>query len=263
MTEMSSYTPGTFCWIELGTTDTKAGKQFYTGLFGWEVNEIPIGPDQIYTMFQIDGKDVAAMYQQDIEQQSQGIPPHWLSYISVANVDEMAREVQSLGGQLLTEPFDVFQVGRMAPVQDPQGAAFALWQPGQHIGARLVNQPGTLCWNELATTDAAKAREFYTGLFDWQAEVVEVSSGPYTLFLNGDRQNGGMWQMSEEWGNMMPPHWMAYFAVEDCERSVQKVTELGGEILIGPLEAGDIGRFATVQDPQGAVFSIIKPNNPA
>jgi uncharacterized protein len=262
MTEMSSYTPGTFCWIELGTTDTKAGKQFYIGLFGWGVNEVPMGPDQVYTIFQINGKDVAAMYQQDVEQQSQGIPPHWLSYISVANVDETAKKVKSLGGQILTEPFDVFQLGRMAPVQDPQGAAFALWQPGQHIGARLVNQLGTLCWNELATTDAAKARDFYTELFGWKAEVAEMGDGPYTLFLVGDRQNGGMMQMTEAWGNI-PPHWMVYFAVEDCDRSVQKVTELGGKILMGPMEAGDIGRFATIQDPQGAVFSIIKLNNPS
>jgi predicted enzyme related to lactoylglutathione lyase len=212
-------------------------------------------------MFQLDGKDVAAMYQQDIEQQSQGIPPHWLSYVSVDNVDETAKKVKSLGGQVLTEPFNVFEAGRMVPVQDPQGAAFALWQPGQHIGARLVNQPGTLCWNELATTNAEKARGFYTELLGWYAEVVEMGSGPYTLFMNGDRQNGGMMQITEAWGNM-PPHWMAYFAVEDCDHSVQKVTELGGKVLMGPMEAGDVGRFATVQDPQGAVFSIIKLNNP-
>lgn len=262
MTEMSSYTPGTFCWMELGTTDTKAGKQFYTSLFGWSVKEFPIGPDQVYTMFQIEGKDVAAMYQQDIEQQAQGIPPHWLSYVSVDNVDEAAKKVKALGGQVLTEPFDVFEAGRMAPVLDPQGAAFALWQPGQHIGARLVNQPGSLCWNELATSDAGKATAFYTQLFDWQAEIMEMGDGPYTLFMHEGRQAAGMMQMTEEWGNI-PPHWMAYFAVEDCDRTLQQVTELGGKVLMGPLEAGEIGRFATIQDPQGAAFSIIKLNNPA
>jgi predicted enzyme related to lactoylglutathione lyase len=262
MTEMSQYAPGTFCWQDLSTTDAAAAKQFYSGLFGWETFDIPMGPDAFYTMMRIGGKDVAGLSSQTQEMKDQGVPPFWTSYVSVTSADEAASKVKALGGQVLAEPFDVFGEGRMAVFQDPTGAAFAVWQPKNHIGSRLVNQPGALCWNELATTDAGKAKAFYTGLFGWNTEEMETEAGLYTLFLNGDRQNGGMMQMTEEWGNA-PPHWMVYFAVEDCDRSVQKATELGAKVMVPPAEAGDIGRFSLLQDPQGAAFSIIKLYNPS
>ena len=261
MTEMSKYAPGTFCWVDLSTSDAEAAKKFYTGLFGWHIHDIPIGPDMVYSMLQIEGKDVAALSQQGEEQQSQGIPPHWLSYVSVASADEMAQKARSLGGQVIAEPFDVFDSGRMALFQDPQGAMFAVWQPGQHIGARLVNQPGTLSWNELATNDHQQAGKFYTQLFGWKAEVQPMATTHYTTFSVGDRMNAGMIQMTEEWGDI-PPHWMVYFAVEDCDRSAEKVKELGGAVHVPPTDIPEVGRFALVQDPPGAMFAIIKLNNP-
>lgn len=261
MTEITQYPAGTFCWQDLTTTDAAAAKQFYTSLFGWQVNDMPMGDGMVYTMLQIDGKDVAALSQTNEEMSAQGVPPHWMSYISVDNADETAAKAKSLGGQVVGEPFDVFDAGRMAILQDPAGATFAVWQPKRHIGARLVNQPNTLCWNELATTDADKARAFYTGLFGWEAQVTDFGGDFYTTFLNNGRMNGGMMQMNKEWGDV-PPHWMVYFAVEDCDQSAQKASELGGRLIVPPAEAGDIGRFALLQDPQGAAFSIIKLTNP-
>jgi hypothetical protein len=259
MTEMNAYTPGTFCWVELGTTDAKAAKKFYTGLFDWEIVDIPVGPDMIYTMLQVEGKDVAALYEQGEPERSQGVPPHWSSYVSVASADESAAKAQSLGGMVLVEPFDVMDSGRMAIVQDPTGAAVELWQPRQHIGARLVNQPNTVCWNELATNDHQKAGEFYTKLFGWQSQVQDMDGTPYTLFIDGD-QKAGMMQMTEEWGNM-PPHWLVYFAVADCDRSAEKAKELGGQVVVPPTDIPQMGRFAIVQDPQGVGFGIIKMSN--
>lgn len=259
MTEMTAYTPGTFCWIDLGTSDAAAAKKFYSELLGWQAVDMPAGPDMIYTMFQIDGKDVAGMYQQG--QDEQGIPPHWNSYVSVASVEEIAAKAKSLGGTVMVEPLDVFESGRMTVVQDPTGAVVAAWQPQRHIGAQLVNQPGTLCWNELATRDWQKAAEFYTQLFGWTAQTQPMAGTEYTVFSNGDRMAAGMIQMTPEWGDI-PPHWMVYLTVTDCDASAEKVTALGGKVLVPPTDIPDMGRFAVVQDPQGAAFSFIKMDNP-
>lgn len=257
MTEVSKHAPGTFSWVDLSTTDAGAAKKFYTALFGWGAIDMPAGEAGIYTMLQLEGKEVAGMSQMSEEQQAQGMPPHWLSYITVARVNKSAEKVKSLGGTMLMEPFDVLDAGRMGLVQDPTGAVFAMWEPRNHIGARLVNQPGALCWTELATRDTDKAGAFYTRLFGWGTQVQEMGSTRYTIFLNGEQQSGGLFQMPEEWGDI-PPHWMVYFAVEDCDASTGKAKELGGEVKVPPTDIPSVGRFAVLQDPQGGAFSIIK-----
>lgn len=257
MSEMSSYAPGTFCWVEVGTTDAAAASKFYTQLFGWEAEKVMDGPEGNYVMLRQGGKEVAGLYQMSPEQSSQGIPPHWLSYVSVADATQGAKKAASLGGKVIMEAFDVMDVGRMALVQDPTGAMLALWQPKRHIGARLVNEPASLCWNELATTNPEAARKFYTALFDWKPQEQDLGPMKYTTFLNGDRPNGGMLEMTAEWTGT-PPHWMPYIAVRDCDRTVAKAQELGGTVCVPPEDIPNIGRFAVLQDPQGAVFSVIR-----
>jgi predicted enzyme related to lactoylglutathione lyase len=261
MTEFNEYAPGTFSWVDLATIGAAEAKKFYTELFGWSAVDMPAGEGMVYTMFQLEGKEVAALYELGPQQKEQGFPPHWMSYVTVASADESAAKAKSLGGQLLMEPGDVMDAGRMALIQDPVGAVLAVWQPGTHIGARLANVPGSFAWNELATTDTEKAGQFYTELFGWDTQVYEMPSGAYTTFLNQERMNAGMIKMTEEWGDA-PPHWLVYFAVADCDQSTEKARELGAEILVSPMEAGEVGRFSVIQDPQGAVFSIIKLNNP-
>lgn len=258
--EISTYTPGTFCWIELVTSDGDAAKKFYTDLFGLGFNNQPVGEDAVYTMLNKDGKNVAALYQMNEEQKSRGIYPHWNSYVSVASADETTEKVKSLGGTVTMEPFDVFDAGRMAMFQDPTGASFAVWQPNQHIGAQLTNVPGTLCWNELATNDTQKAGEFYTKLFGW-ASNTDSGSPPYTMFMNGERPAAGMIEIQKEWGEV-PPNWVVYFAVADCDASAEKATSLGAKILSPPTDVPEIGRFAVIQDVQGAAFAIIKLEHP-
>jgi predicted enzyme related to lactoylglutathione lyase len=261
MTEFTEYAPGTFCWTDLGTTDAEGAKAFYTALFGWEAVDMPAGPDMIYTMLQQEGKEVAALYEMGQEMRSQGIPPHWLSYVSVASADETAAKAKSLGGQVLREPMDVMDAGRTALIQDPTGAALAVWQPGSHKGARLANVPGSMSWNELATTDTQKAGDFYTKLFGWRSQTNQMGETTYTTFLNGERMSGGMLQITEAWGDV-PPHWMVYFAVANCDASAEKVKQLGAEILVPPRDIQSVGRFSMAQDPQGAGFTIIELNNP-
>lgn len=157
----------------------------------------------------------------------------------------------------MKEAFDVFDVGRMAVVQDPTGAVFALWQPGKHAGAGVVNVPNSFCWNELATPDTGKAGDFYTGLFGWGKNVQEMGPMTYTSFTNGDRPAGGMYKPTPEMGEI-PPNWLVYFAVDDADAKAQKASELGGKAIVPPSDIPGVGRFAVIQDPQGAVFGIIK-----
>lgn len=261
MTEFKEYTPGTFSWVDLATIGAAEAKKFYGELFGWEFVDLPAGEGMYYSMCQLGGKEVAGLYELGPQQREQGFPPHWMSYVTVASVDETAAKAKSLGGQLPMEPGDVMDSGRMALVQDPTGAILAVWEPRAHIGARLANEPGSFTWNELATPDADKAGQFYTRLFGWNTQVFDMPSGPYTTFLNGERMNAGMMQITEEWGDV-PPHWLVYFAVADCEQCTEQAKELGAKILVPPTEAGEIGRFSVIQDPQGAVFSIITMYNP-
>jgi predicted enzyme related to lactoylglutathione lyase len=209
-------------------------------------------------MLQLDGKDAGAL----MEDRKSGAPPHWTSYVSVANLNDSAEKAQQLGGKVIMGPLDVMDVGRMAVVQDPTGAVFALWQPGKHIGASVVNQPGAPTWNELATNDTRAAGEFYTGLFGWTKEEMDMGpSGTYTIFKSGDRGMGGMYSITPEMAGM-PPNWIGYFAVADCDDTLEKAKALGAQAVVPPTDIPNVGRFAMIQDPQGAAIAFIKLNNP-
>jgi uncharacterized protein len=259
--EISRHTPGSFCWADLGTTDQQGAKKFYSNLFGWSTDDMPIGPDSFYTMCQMNGKDVVALYQLDKDMLSQGIPPHWLPYISVESVDEAAKAVSAAGGKVMMEPFEVFDSGRMTVAQDPTGATFGMWQPRKHIGARIINENNAMCWHELSTRDTALAKSFYTKVFGWNGVTKEFDAMPYTEFYIGDpaegKAAGGMMQMPDEWGEV-PSHWMVYFAVDNCEGAVEKAKAVGAKITVPPTDVPNVGRFAMLEDPQGAHFAIIK-----
>jgi predicted enzyme related to lactoylglutathione lyase len=243
--------------MELGTSDSGAAKKFYTSLFGWEAADIPIGPGEVYTLLQIGGKDVAALYQLNPERQK-GVPTHWLCYVSVANVDESVAKAKSLGAKLTMEPLDVMDIGRMAIIQDPQGATIAFWQPKSHIGARIVGEPNTLCWNELATTDTGAAQKFYSQLFGW---AFKTSEGPmvYHEIVNSGREIGGMYKIPEQ-DKAMPPNWIAYYAVNDCDALAAQAKGMGANLVVPPTDIPNVGRFSTILDPQGGAFAIIKLN---
>jgi len=254
MQEVTRYPSNTFSWIDVNTSDQVAGTRFYTELFGWRAVDNPIPDGGVYTMLQVNGLDVAAISQMSPEMESAGMPPVWNSYVTVDNVDEAAERVTKAGGTVMMPPFDVMEAGRMAMVQDPVGAVLALWEAKQHIGAKLVNTPGALCWNELNTTDPDKAAEFYKAVFGWQHQYDEKMN--YHLFLNGERMAAGMMEITEEMGEV-PPSWSVYIAVDDCDATVAKARELGGSVIVPPQDIPGTGRFAILHDPQGAVFCVI------
>ena len=255
MVEKTKYEPGTFCWVELATKDSSAAKKFYTSLFGWEVDDMRIPDGGTYTMLK-KSKQVGALYQ--LGPQQQGVPPHWNSYVSVASADASAVKAKSLGATVMVEPFDVMDAGRMAVVSDPTGAVVSLWEPRRHIGAQLVNEPGSFCWNELYTTDPRKAADFYSGLFGWTKDARHMDFGEYVIFKDGDTQIGGMMQIPTGWA--APPHWHVYFAVDDCDRAVEKATGLGSRVMVPPTDIENVGRFAMLTDPEGSGFAVIKLN---
>lgn len=255
--EITKHRSGTFSWVDLATTNPAAAKAFYGELFGWSFADFPTGETGIYSMALLREKSVTALFEMMPAQRSQGIPPHWISYITVDSVDAAAARAKELGGKVLAEPFDVMTEGRMAVILDPGGAAFSLWEPRRHIGAQLMFEPGTLCWNELYTHDLDTCEAFYGKLFGWSASTFAGSPVPVKIFKNGATMAATMMAIQPAWGPM-PPHWMVYFAVSDCDDFVARATAKGAKVMTGPQEIPTIGRFATLHDPQGAAFSVIK-----
>jgi predicted enzyme related to lactoylglutathione lyase len=257
--EVTSHVPGTFSWPELATTDPKGGVSFYCALFGWGLNEVPLGPGEVYSMFQLRGKEVAAAYTLRPNERQTGMPPHWNNYVTVASVDESARKAQQLGGRILAPPFDVMDAGRMAVLQDPTGAVFQIWEPKRSIGARILNEPGALCWTELTTSDTNAAETFYTQLFGWTAKH-SAPGAPmeYTEFSVNGTPSIGMMAKPPGMPAHIPSYWMPYFQVANVDASASKVKELGGKLMVGPQDIPNAGRFAVGSDPQGAVFAIFQ-----
>jgi len=251
-----THAPGTFCWIELATTDGPGAKKFYSELFGWEAHDSPAGPGMVYTMLRLNGKDVGALFEKG--ETMKDMPTYWASYISVASADETVAKAKALGGSIMKEAFDVMDVGRMAVIADPTGAHFCIWQPKKHQGIGVKGEPNSLTWNELLTNDTQKAIDFYTKLFGWKTKT-DSGATPYTEIINGDDHIGGMMQIQPHMGPM-PPNWGIYIAVDDCDGTAQKAISLGGRQYVPPTDIPNVGRFAMLSDPQGAVFSIIKLN---
>lgn len=254
MKVVTGYPDGVFCWIDLATTDAEAAKSFYQALFGWQYEDVPSGMDSVYSMCQIDGKNVAGLSTLDAESQAQGIPTMWSSYVKHDDVDSVAAKVTEAGGTLMFPPMDVMDSGRMIFATDPTGAAFGVWQPKSHIGAQLVNMPNTLVWNELQTPDAEAAKSFYGAVFGWSGDT---DPNGYVSYKADGRVHSGMMQIEESWGDV-PPNWSVYIMVEDAAAASAKVKELGGNVLVPPTKAGEIGTFSVVQDPQGGIFSVMQ-----
>jgi predicted enzyme related to lactoylglutathione lyase len=252
MGERSEYTPGTFCWVDLSTTDQAAAKEFYGGLFGWEAEDMPVGEGTFYSMQRVGGKDVAAISPQPQQQREAGAPPVWNSYVSVESADAAVEHAKELGGTAHAPAFDVMEAGRMGVIQDPQGAYFLVWEPRRHFGAALVNAPGAFVWNELASPDLDASSAFYSGLFGWTVAPFEASPEPYLSIKNAGANNGGIRPLSSPG---VPPHWLVYFGVEDIDAALAKVGELGGTKIDGPIDIG-IAKIGIVKDPQGALFAL-------
>ncbi len=256
---VTNYPDGVFNWVDLMSSNVEAAKKFYTGLFGWEAEDQPIDGGGVYTMFTLDGKNVAGMGELSADMQAQGIPSNWTSYVKHSDVDGVADRAAKAGGTIILPPMDVMEEGRMTMFIDPNGATVGVWQPKNHIGAQLVNMHNTLVWNELQTRGVEAAKSFFSAVFGW---TYDADANGYVTISQDGRRHAGMIQMDESWGEV-PPNWTVYFFVKNVETAVAKVKELGGNVLMPPTPAGEIGKFSVVQDPAGAVFTVMEFNGPA
>ena len=247
MYKVSKYPHGAFSWADNSSSDPEVAKAFYTALFGWSKQEVPIDDGKTYTVFQLDGKDCAALSGMRPDQVQGGIRSHWNNFVTVDDVDALAEVVRVNGGAVIYGPEDIFDDGRMLHIQDPTGALLNLWQPTHSIGAGIVNTVGAMCWNELWTADVARAKAFYHALFGWEYHL----DGVFTRIFNRGRFNGGMLQLDD-----VEPIWLPHFHVADAAGAIRRVEALGGAIEIPMQEDPDGLRWSVVADPAGAIFYI-------
>jgi predicted enzyme related to lactoylglutathione lyase len=253
MPEFTEYAPGTPCWVDVTSPELERSLAFYTELFGWTADQDPRPEAGGYTMLSKDGKLVAAAS----PPQQDGMPSFWTTYLASDDVDDTAARIQEAGGSLLMEPFDVFEAGRMVVAQDPTGAVFGVWQAGEHHGSQLGNEPGSFTWNECQTTDPVAAAEFYRSVFGYEVDEWDLGQGePYRVLKVGEKGVAGMSTIGPEMEGT-PPNWATVFSVADTDASVEKAQELGAAVLVPPTDLPDIGRFAVLRDPVGAVFQVL------
>lgn len=262
-----SYPFGLFSWADLSAPDVDAAKKFYTGLFGWEAeDQLDPNGNYIYTMFRLGGRDVAGLGKQPPEMVEAGVPPVWNSYASVGSVDDTVAAATAAGGSVLVEPMDVFTSGRMAFLMDPAGAAFAIWEARDTRGAEVLNEPGALNWNELATPDIETAKTFYGDVLGWDFEEFPGENVYWLIVMDNkipgdgdmdDSYNGGIMPL-DAFPEGTPSFWSVYFMVEDTDATIARATELGGSSVMPPMDT-PAGRIGVIADSQGALFNVIQP----
>ena len=262
MPEFKEHAPGTFCYVELASPNPDASGAFYSELFGWNRHDEDIGEHGVYTQFKLNDMITGAMHKLTPEQEGQNVPPHWGLYITVADADAATEKAVELGGRALMGPMDIFDAGRMSVLTDPQGATFCIWQPNAHIGIQARDEANTLCWSELMTNDTGAAAAFYGGLLGWEPLAGSTGSmREYTSFSVDRMPAAGMMEITQEMGPI-PPNWLAYFQVDDCSASEGQASALGANALVPTTDIPEIGKFAVIQDPQGAIFGLFQSLRP-
>ncbi|WP_078918446.1 VOC family protein [Streptomyces cellulosae] len=231
------YAEGVPCWVDAQLPDVEAGKRFYGELFGWTFEGAYGGS----TWALRDGAPVAAL-----ARKADGrLPTVWTVYFATPDIEGLADRVWAAGGQVVTAPVPVGDLGRAALVTDSEGAVFGLWQPGTHSGFGRRHEPGTFAWAELYARDTDTADTFYGGLFH------------DALFGPGARPDFGRALFSDVFAAEMPPHFLVHFAVADCEAVLGTVNRLGGRVQAPPFETS-YGKVAVVTDNQGASFALLE-----
>jgi predicted enzyme related to lactoylglutathione lyase len=256
MSERTSYTPGTPCWVDLSTPDLEAAERFYFGLYGWRIPELPDSAEMGgYRRAKHGEADVAGV----MPLMEEGQPPAWNTYISVADAEATAAAIQEHGGAQIAAPMAVADYGRLAVFTDPEGAFFGIWEPGTFAGSERVNEKGTVGWNELETRDPAAAKRFYGAVFGWEFEEEPMGETTYSVARVDGVRVAGIADVKGRVPDEVPAHWLVYFGSVDTDEAVDKIKELGGEVVFGPMDI-PAGRFAVVRDPFGATFAVMQPS---
>jgi hypothetical protein len=251
------FSAGTFNWVDLNAKDMERAKAFYGQLFGWtfELQDTRGGPP--YGIFFLRGKQAAGVGRMSDEMISQGVSSMWNTYVSTDDIDATEKAIETNGGRLMFETMTVLEAGKMNFARDPEGATFAIWEPIGHAGVEVYNEPDSFCWSERATRDLDDVEQFYGAVFDWQFRREEVPVSKMSMIHNAKgREQGHALLMTDEWEGV-PPHWSPYFAVADCDATVERAKSLGGANPVPPFDI-DVGRMAALADPDGATFYVIR-----
>ena len=254
--QVTSYAPGTPCWVDMGSPDITATKTFYTSLFGWTANEG--GPETGgYIIFNQGDSPVAGAG----PHMSEGQPTVWNTYFATDDAVTAEQKIEAAGGKVVMNVMDVMDIGKMGLYTDSVGTVFGLWQKGTFFGAATVNEPNSLSWNELQVRDLDTAKEFYRKALGLSPKASDMPGAEgYTEFqVAGRTVAGGMSTDRPEFPPDLPPNWMVYFAVADCDTTAADAAKLGAQVYVPPMDI-PVGRFSVLADPQGAVFAIISMN---
>jgi len=251
VTRDSAWAPGTPCWIDIGVPDIPKAAAFYGGLFSWDFQDT--GPEGGgYRMCTLGGRPVAGIGAQAAP--DSGV--YWTTYLASTDADLTAAEIKAAGGDVMMEPFDVLDVGRMFIAADPGGAVFGVWEARAHTGIQLANEPGSLIWSETMSRHYEACQAFYAAVFGYQYGDIGAEGMNYaTLDIDG-RPVGGIGEIGADQPADDPASWRTYFAVADTDAALVRVTELGGSV-VAPAWDSPYGRMAVVSDDQGAVFSLM------
>ena len=260
MGEITRYPPGAFCFIEAGSSDFGVTHAFYRGLFGWEIDERSTPDGGGYTRFLKRGQPVAGVYLLGSDP-AVDAPAHWLSYVSVTDAVATLELAVRLGATPLGDIVEVPGMVTVAEFVDPLGAVCGLWQPFAHIGAVYADEPGTLAWVELVTTDAAASAGFYGSVFGWTVETQMGPTGRYSFFRDGTASRAGMVTIASETG-AASRWWRAHIAVRDLEAALVRVADLGGSAKVETTDIPGFGSRAAVRDPVGIGFMLIEQADP-
>jgi hypothetical protein len=254
-TIMSETPLGRFCWHELLTTDPEAAPGFYKQIAGWDTAAWNGAGDSPYTMWMNGESSIGGIMKLPPEAVAGGAPAHWLAHVSTPDLDATVAKVKELGGQVLTQ-IEVPEVGRFVVIRDPQGAVLSAYQPTEgapgHDGPAAV---GEFSWSELATQGWQGAWSFYSQVFGWQetGQHDMGDMGIYQMYGRGADPIGAMFDRPPE----MPVNaWLYYIRVADVNAAAEKVKELGGQVLAGPMEVPGGDMIAHCMDPQGAAFAV-------
>jgi uncharacterized protein len=253
---------GAPCWFELSSTNVDQSIAFYESLWGWTRESMDMGPIGLYHFLANAKGTIGAAWTMPADQQAAGVPSHWAVYFWAPDCDALTAKAKALGGQVLVEPMNAGEFGRMSVIQDPTGATFCLWQSTASDGGGnfVMNEDHSVCWVELATRDVPAARQFYGELLGWQfseSPIPGFDGLNYTEAAVNGTPMGGMMPMTPEWGDM-PAHWAIYIQVPDVDATAKAAASLGGAVCVQPFDAPGVGRIAMINEPSGAGTYIIK-----
>ncbi len=260
MPQFTSHAPGSPCWVDLMSPDVDGSKAFYRAVFGWDLeDQLDDEGNRIYVMARQNGLNVCGIGGQPPG--TEGMPPVWNTYIAVRDPRATADAVAANGGSVVMPPMEVMDAGEMGVFSDPTGAVFSVWRPIEHTGAQICNEPDTWAWNELMSRDIATAREFYTKVFGWTYELMDMGEmGQYGVIEGGDNGGlGGTMAMPADVPPMVPNHWAVYFTVASMSATLDRVRAAGGTVAQGPFPAEGVGMVAVLHDPAGGSFCLLEP----